>query len=585
MVSHTSARLTLVDTILRVTLFTSFAAASTAIADPDNGAKVALPAVVQTAQVGGGVADAQPISPQRLEWHLPDPELNRQTLIDHLARARESGDKDAAKRAVRVLELIESIRRPKQIRLSLEDVIRRTLANNFTIQTLSYNPAVETTRVVEAESVFDAVVFANANNVNVDQPTANTLVSNDARFTTASFGLRKLLATGAQVRGQYDFNRQDQDFAFQFLNPAYTSTFTLEVRQPLMRGFGLDFNRSLIVVANNNRRISDLEFRRTIRTTLRSVEELYWRLAQARRDAVATARLLAEFEAILEILEARRNFDVRKAQLDTTRASLERTRALFIQERTGIHTIAPGISTAQDELVAIMNDPEINLADDIEIIPVDFPTLQRFELDRLGEIQTALDGRTEIKEQELRIATARIEVGRAENTELPRFDLLFRTESRGLGASADASFDEVSRSNFIDYVVGLEFDVPIGNRGPKAASRRATLRHLQAIAQLKTVLEDVILDVNHAVDALNTTHEQLAPLARSMEAREGEANSRSVRATGFDYNTLINLLGAWQELRGGRQDLFRRIVDYNIAIIDLERAKGTLLSYHGVVIP
>ena len=585
MVSRTSARLAPLGAILRVTLFTSFAGASTAIAEPGDGVKVALPAVVQTAQVGGHTADAQPISPQRLEWHLPDPELGRQTLVAQLARARESGDKDAAKRAARVLELIESIRRPKQIRLSLEDAIRRTLANNFTIQTLSYNPAIETTRVVEAESVFDTVLFAGVNNVNVDQPTASALLSNQAKFFTANIGLRKLLATGAQVRGQYDFGRQEQDFVFQLLNPAYTSRFTLEVRQPLLRGFGLDFNRSLIVVANNNRRISDLEFRRTIRNTLRTVEVRYWRLAQARRNVVATARLLAEFEAILEILEARRNFDVRKAQLDTTKASLERMRALYIQEKTGIHAVAPGISTAQDELVAIMNDPEINLIDDIEIIPVDFPTLQRFKLDRLGEIQTALDSRTEIKEQELRVATARIEVGRAENTELPGFDLVFRTESRGLGASADQSFDEVSGSNFIDYIVGLEFDVPIGNRGPKAARRRTTLRHQQAIAQLKTVLEDVILDVNHAVDALNTTHEQLAPLTRSLEAREGEANSRTVRATGFDYNTLINLLGAWQELRGGRQDLFRRIVDYNIAIIDLERAKGTLLPYHGVVMP
>ena len=70
-----------------------------------------------------------------------------------------------------------------------------------------------------------------------------------------------------------------------------------------------------------------------------------------------------------------------------------------------------------------------------------------------------------------------------------------------------------------------------------------------------------------------------------MEAKEGEASSRSHRATGFDYNTLINLLGAWQDLRGGRLELLQRIVDYNVAIIDLERAKGTLLPYHGVAIP
>ena len=590
MESRTSERPGWGGSIIGVALVASLAPVANVAAEPARGAQVALPAVIQTSQIDPGTTSPAPISAEQLRRHLPDPELDRQFLLDQLAQARTAGNKNTAKRVARVLELIESVRRPKQVRLSLEDAIRRTLANNFTIQTFSYNPAIETTRVIEAEAAFDTVMFADFNHNNVDQPTDNTLVSNDARFFTTNFGLRKLLATGAQVRGQYNFSRSERDLAFSLINPAYSSTFTMEVRQPLLRGFGLDFNRSLIVAANNNRRISDLAFRRTIRDTLRLVEEHYWRLVQSRRKAVATARLLAEFEVILEILEARQNFDVRKAQLDTTRASLERNRALLIQEKTGIHRgigqpQASGISTSQDELVAIMNDPELNLLDDFEIIPVDFPTFRHLTLDRVGELQTALDNRPEIKEQELRIANAKIGVGRAENAELPGLTLLFRTQSRGLGASADQSFDEVSRSNFIDYVVGVEFEVAIGNRGPRAARRRAQLQRAQGIAQLKNTFEDIILDVNHSIDALNTTYEQLGPLSRSMEAKEGEASSRSHRATGFDYITLINLLSAWQDLRGGRLDLLQRIVDYNIAIIDLERAKGTLLSYHGVVIP
>ena len=78
--------------------------------------------------------------------------------------------------------------------------------------------------------------------------------------------------------------------SFQQLNPEYFSNITLEMRQPLLRGFGIDYNQAFIVIAKNDRRISHLAFKRQIRDTLLQVEELYWRLVQARRDVVITAR-------------------------------------------------------------------------------------------------------------------------------------------------------------------------------------------------------------------------------------------------------------------------------------------------------
>lgn len=528
---------------------------------------------------GAGTGNDDAIPSDRLRWHIPDPEADQQAAQELLAKAQREGDKTQAGQITRVMERVDTIRRPdKQLRLKLEDAIRRTLENNYSIQIVRYNPAIDTTRVVEAEAAFDAIFFTNITKNNVDSPSGSQLQATDVDQFTSSYGVRKVLSTGMSVRGSYDLSRVKTALSFQQINPQYTSNFVFEMRQPMLRGFGIDFNRSLILLTKNDRRISDHAFRRQVRDALRLVEEYYWRLVQARRDIVITARLLAEYETIYDYLVARQAFDITPVQIAATKANLEQSRFEFVRRRAAVFD-------AEDRLTAAMNSDDVDLADDIEIIPEDHPFMSRIVVDRLAEVQTALDNRPEIKEQELRVANAKIAVGRAKNGELPRFDLTYRQTYDGLAKNADDSFDQATQGNFIEYFIGVEFEVPIGNRGPRAAHLRSRLQYAQAVASLKKAFEDVILDVNLASRALSTLYDQIGPSFEAAEARVKEVESIVARAERKDINTLNSELGARQSLANARRVLIASMVDYNIAIIDLERAKGTLLTYDNVVVP
>ena len=524
-------------------------------------------------------SDVRPlIPPERFVWHIPDPEADKATAFDAMERARREKDRAAEVYVQRVIERVQQIRRPVQLPLSLEEAIIRTLANNYAIQVASYNPAVEITRVVEAEAAFDAVFFTNLNKNNIDRPSGSQLVSTDLDLFTSQYGVRKLLPSGALVGTSYALNRTKSALAFQQINPEYTSNFIMEARQPLLRGFGIDFNRSLITVAQNDRRIGDLAFGRQVRETIRAVEELYWRLVQARRDIVITARLMADFEAIYEYLEARQAFDITPVQLAATKANLEQARTDFILRRATVFD-------AEDRLTSIMNSDDVDLADDIEIVPTSVPRLDPIMLDRLSEVQTALDRRQEIREQELRVDSAKILVGRQANLELPQLDLIFRTTYDGLGISADDSFDQLTQGNFIEYFIGVEFEYPIGNRAARAASKRARLQFDQQVSELRRVIEEVILDTNLSVRAVTTAYDAITPSFLSAEAREREVDSIVARAERKDFVVLNQELGSRQSLADARRTMLLAMVQYNIALIDLERAKGTLLEYRNVVIP
>lgn len=508
----------------------------------------------------------------RLARQLPDPEKALEDARVELANAKNRITREPLEHFI---ERVSEIQRPQQIRLTLEDVLRRTIMHSYKIRVSSYNPAIETTRVIEAEAAFDAAFFMNATNDKKNQPAINALTGSNVQNFNAQAGVRKLLATGMQVEASYVTQRSSNDFAFQTVNPVWFSQFVVQFRQPLLRGFGVDFNRSQIRVNAINRRRAMQQFRRQVRDSLRETEEAYWQLAQARREVVISARLLASFEQIYGYLDARKEFDVYRIQLADTKARLERTRAQFIG-------LVAAVRNAEDQIISLMNDPEINLTDEVEIIPASTPHFGRVILDRIAEVQTALDNRSEIVESKLAIDAARISVGVAKNQALPQLDLIFRQSVDGQGTSHDRAFSEVSKNDFVEYFVGVDFELPVGNRARRAALKRSKIEYAQSIAALKQAFEQVIFDVNVSVRRVEVRYDQIDPALQSAEASEDQVASIQARAEKKDFLTLNNELNTEQSLAQARRDLLAAIVDYGVAIIDLERAKGTLLKYNNV---
>lgn len=524
--------------------------------------------------VGDPSEDPQ-LTLQALQQAIPDPEAERLRLREELAgelgkavrRARES-----------VLERLDSLRRPVQMTLGLDDAIRRALSHSFAIRIESYNPAVELTRVVEAEAAFDPLFFANLTRDKVERPSGSPeLTGTTSNSFSMVGGIRKLLPTGLQVTTSYSTTRTSSDSPFQLLDPVYFGQLQMELRQPLARGFGLDYNRSLIHVAKNNRAVSNLAFRVQVRDTVISIERAYWDLVRARREVVVAARLLAELEQVLDHLHARKDFDVVPIQLHDTEARLERTKAAFVRTLNNVRN-------TEDALIALMNDPQINLADDVELLPTAVPTVHGLLVDRIGEAQTAQNHRPEIQQARLAVKNAELAVGREKNEMLSRIDLVWRYSVDGLGVSADRSFDEVTKHDFTEYFFGLEFELPIGNRAPRAAWFRAKLQHEQALSRLSETQDQVFLDVNVRVRELQTTYDQLSPNYKSVVAAEKQVDSIVARAERKDFTQLNAELNAREGLAASRRALLDSAIDFNLAIAELERAKGTLLGYNGIVI-
>lgn len=518
---------------------------------------------------------------------IPDPIAAEAVLKQRLEVIREEAIEDRVVAAYeRVLDValgyLRDIDRSNDYPLTLEEAIQRALEHNYTIRASSYKPAIEGTRLVEAQAAFDAEFFLDGSvryqdraSLPIDRPS----IGDQTTTRSISGGIRKLLPSGMVAEVSSSLNRVviHDDAVPPRTNPLYTSLLTASVRQPLLRGFGIEVNRAQIEIARANRDVSYWQFARDVRDQLLDVETAYWRLVQARRRVVVLAESIAQNKVTFEGLVQRMELDATPVEIENSRA---RFNSRFVQLQDSIKTLRD----AEDTLKFLINDPELLLSDNIEIIPTSIPLALPVTVDQFREVRTALDGRSEIKEARQAIDAAQISTFVAKNQLLPQLDLSFQYSVEGLGNNADASFDEATGGDFASYSVGVSFSYPIGNRAPEAAHRRARLEERRLVVLLKQVIDSVVQEVNTSVRNILLRYAQLGPQFEAVQASERNLRSLQARAQEISPAFLETELSAVEQLADNRLTLLGVLLDYNLALARLERDKGTLLEYNNVAL-
>lgn len=476
------------------------------------------------------------------------------------------------------LVLIREIHRPQVLRLSLAEALRRSLANNYQIKVDGYGPAISTAQIVQAEAAFDTAFFANTSRDNTDRPTPSAILASQTDTTIVNGGIRKLLATGATVTFTQQMTRVDNPgFQFQVLNPAWSQNFVSELRQPILRNFGIDFNRAQINIRKNERMINEEVFRARVIQTLNDVERAYWTLVGARRDVVTIAEVVAEAKLTLAQIEARKDFDAYQTLLFRSQAAVKQREFEFIDVKNRVRN-------SEDQLLNLINDPDLALSNDYEIVPTDEPTISPMVHDRFQTVKTAIDRRPEIMQARYAVDITRLQLGIAKNQALPRLDVVYRMTLNGLGASADDGFDQMTGGNFIDQFVGMEFQWNFGERAERAGIRIARLQQSQAVYRYKKALDDIITDCRVALRNLDTNYEQIGTSHEGVNAASENLRSLQERQERKSPAELDTILNAQVNLGNSRRQLLNSLVAYNQGIVDVERAKGTLLEFNNVVL-
>lgn len=527
-------------------------------------------------------------TPAEVLAEIPDPASAIPVFERRLAKLREEQANQLDQRVVRNFERVVAqtrdylsmIAMPTQVPLTLAECTQRALSHNYTIRIEAHNPAISQTQIVEAEAAFDVEFFLDTSWAWLDRAVEPDTVPGTSNTRSMQGGFRKLMPTGMQASVSLASQRVWSGLPQgdpKTWNPQWPTSWVANIRQPLLRGFGLDVNRAQINIAKVQHKISQEAFIEQVRDTLLNVESAYWQLAQARRQVTIFAESVAQNYVTKENMRERLGHDATQVEVSNSQARWQQSYVNYLE------TIKL-VRDAEDRLKNLINDPDLKLSERLEIIPTELPFVGPIVLDHFAEVRTALDRRSEIHQAQQRINVARINTTVAKNQILPQLDVSFQYEVQGLGPRPDDSFHDLTSNRFVSYTLGVSFAYSFGERRARAAHRRAELQESQAVVALNQAADLVVEEVNQGIRQLMVRYDQLPPALDSVRSAERNLRSLQARTQKIDPNYLQTELAAVEQLASTRSTLLTVMTEYNVGIVQLEKAKGTLLDYNNVVV-
>lgn len=472
----------------------------------------------------------------------------------------------------------------QRVNINLQWAIEQAVQNNLGIQAARLQPAINEADVVAAEAVFDAVLFSNFDFDKIDEPGAVPLLmgiplgagvrqTESTRFET---GVRRDLVSGGSVSVSTELNRtRNKSPGFMLVpDPQYLSSVRLGFDQPLLRGFGSEVNTAEIRLNQNQLRRSVNDLHTDLLDLVDETEDAYWDLAFAWADVFIRQWLIDVGVEVRDVLEIRLDLDVTPAVYSDAVATVEQRKSELISARRSLRA-------ASDRLKVLLNDPGLPVGSEVLLAPLDLPLDASVGYNLSDAIRTGVANRPEVRAAILGIDDASIRQTLADNARLPLLNLSAELAYFGLDADAADSYGNLGDGNFIDYVLGLAFEYPIGNRGPEAGFRRARLQRSQSVIRYRQTVQAVVADVKSALRDVVTTYE-LIGASRSTRVAQAE----NLRTLMVEEETVADLTPEFLNLKFNRQEglaLARReevlsLVTYNKSLAELYRSMGTGLE-------
>ncbi|MBV9121818.1 MAG: TolC family protein, partial [Planctomycetes bacterium] len=386
-----------------------------------------------------------------------------------------------------------------------------------------------------------------------------------------------------------------------FINTTYRPAVDFTLEQPLLRGAGVPINQvrdnipgSLldpylpggprvpgILLARIAHDEAQTEFERRVHALLFAVEEAYWQLYCAYWDLYSRETGMKQAQAAWQTAKARAALGGASPE---DLAQIEEQFHSFRQERLAAlgqgSPGRPGVLEAERRLRYVLGLPP---EDGTRLIPADTPRTAPLVPDWNAAFTEALARRPELQQLQQDIRAAQLAIVKARDLLRPDLRFLGRYNVNGLGTDLGGAIENFEDSHHHDWELGLVMQVPIGFREGHAEVARAQLQLAQRFALLRDQEAKVVFSLQRSLRDLVQSQEE-ARIAHSQT--QAAVNLLQARYDRFraGRETIDLLLRAQREWVDALREENRAICNYNMALADFERQKGTIMQYENVSI-
>lgn len=456
------------------------------------------------------------------------------------------------------------------------------------------------TQLGPAIASLDPSLFAFVNFQHASAPQSNTFLTGTTalvqttRAIEAQYVQNWVFGLSAQLT--YASNYFHLNSPLFSLNPYTSGDLDLQITQNLLQGFGSAVNGRNIRVQKNNVKVSNLQFKQQVITTVSAALNLYWDLVsfvedvRAREQEVTAARQLLEDNKRQVQIGALAEIEVTRAeaQLYSSQQDLVVSQTNLQQQETVLKNALcrNGISAAGLENLSVVPLDKIQIPATDEVRPV-------AEL-----VNEALVNRPEMEMARINIDSNEMNLVGIKNSLKPTLQAFAELTNNGLSGTltpygaTEPGFDylaggygsllgQIFRRNFPNYSAGLSLNIPLRNRAAQADYATSELELRQNQLNLRKNTNQVTVDVQNAVIGLQQARARYDAATKARQLQQ-ETLAGDQRRYTLGATTAFQVIQDQRDLATSVSTEVQAMANYTHARISLDQALGTTLAVHHI---
>jgi outer membrane protein len=446
----------------------------------------------------------------------------------------------------------------------------------------------------------DPSLFALASFQHASIPQSNTfLTGTDALIQgTRSFSVQYAQTWDFGLTAQATFANSHFHVNSNFfsLNPYTSGDLDLQITQNLLQGFGSAVNGRNIRVQRNNVKVSDLQFKQQVITTVSAALNLYWDLVSFGEDLRARQQEVSTAQQLLD--DNKRQVQIGAlAEIEITRAEAQ----LYSSQQD---LVVSQTNLQQQEIILknalCRNGISAGGLENIRIVPLD-----KIEVPASDEIRPAQDlinealvNRGEIAQARLNIESNEMNLTGIKNSLKPTLQAFAELTNNALSGELTALgaaqpgvsylaggygnlLAQIARRNFPNYSAGLSLNIPLRNRAAQSDYATSQLELRQNQLNLRKNMNQVTVDVQNAVIGMQQARARYDAATKSRQLQQ-QTVAADQRRYALGSATVFQVIQDQRDLSSSESSETQAMANYTHARIALDQALGTTLEVNHI---
>lgn len=467
-------------------------------------------------------------------------------------------------------------------RLSLADAIALAVKANLGIVLVKQQVQIAETGIAQSLGAFEPTLNASYSHQDEDFPAGGLQSSSQFGSLTESTsdrwlaGYAQRLRLGTQIALQWTNDRTKSRFDSGLLfPPLYRSELSLQLTQPLLRGFAFRWevpNADVLRAEVASDRAKQ-DYKASLIATVRDTENAYWDLVQALESYQVQ-------QGSLKLAQEQLGLTGRQIEAGVLPPSdLINAEGTLAQRQLGLVQAESSVAQSADQLRHLLNLPRE--AWGAPLLPLDPPEFDQLRVSYESALDQALQNRPELARLRLDLKRAALDLRVASSDKLPQLDA---SVSYGLVGQRPGYSDTVGQLFSADaraWSAILNFSWTPFNQTARAKAESLRLSEQSLHTLQDQALLDLRLELRTAIRGLETADRSVRAAAkfRALAERSLDAEQRK-----FLNGTSNNFFVAQRQddLSRARLAELSALIQHRKAATALRAAMGVLLEHRHV---